>query len=132
MSTQTVLNELGRALGLAGLPLDTSNSCALRFGGDVQVDMRHEPEAQALCLATEVDLLSPRDRGRCVNWLLRANLDLRATGDAWFARRGAAVVLCRSLADDLGPQALADELARLVTACREWRSRLDQFRSEAA
>jgi hypothetical protein len=131
MTIQTLLSRLAAEMGLLPfqLQLDPQGDCALRFPGDVQVDLHYAEAADALCLAAEVGPIDPDDRARVVPQLLRLNLDPRPLGEAQFALRDSRVVLCRTLSvESLGVERLAGELARLIANCGHWRQRLGHDR----
>lgn len=125
MAIDTLLRQLANELGLAELSLDHTNTCAIGLPDDLHIDLHHEPQAGALCLAADLLELQDDTRAQIVPALLRANLDLGALGGAWFARRERTVSLCRSLpVDGLDLPALAQALAGLVAQCRRWRAHL--------
>lgn len=124
-----LLSDLAGRLSLPGLRLDMAQSCAIVVGGETQVDLHYAPAEAVLGLCAEV--LTPHDpaRARIVRAALSANLQPSLLEGFFFALQAhtPCVSLCRTLdAETLDGAQLLAEIARLVAACRGWRSRLSE------
>ena len=124
---QHLLADLSRALGLPPLSLDETDTCAVRFDGDLHVDLHFVEELDALCLCLDVGQLNEAGKPAALRRLLEANLTREGLGHAHLAlsESGDVVALCRTLRlQKLTPAGLLNELAELVRRCRDWRQHL--------
>lgn len=126
-ATQHLLADLSRALGLPPLSLDETDTCAVRFDGDLHVDLHFVEELDALCLCLDVGQLDEAGKPAALRRLLEANLTREGLGHAHLAlsESGDVVALCRTLR--LRGQtavAMLSEIEALVRMCREWREGL--------
>lgn len=126
-ATQHLLADLSRALGLPPLSLDETDTCAVRFDGDLHVDLHFVEELDALCLCLDVGQLDEAGKPAALRRLLEANLTREGLGHAHLAlsESGDVVALCQTLRlQGQTPAGLLNELAELVRRCRDWRHHL--------
>lgn len=127
-ATQHLLADLSHALGLPPLQLDETDTCAVRFDGDLHVDLHFVEGLDALCLCLEIGQLHEADKAAALHRLLEANLTREGLGHAHLAlsESGDIVALCRTLPlQRQNATSLLNELNGLVRTCRVWRQMLD-------
>ena len=125
--TQHLLADLSRALGLKPLQLDETDTCAVRFDGDLHVDLHFVEELDALCLCLEIGQLHEAGKAAALRRLLEANLTREGLGHAHLAlsESGDVVALCRTVGlQGQTAVSLPSELEGLVGAGRTWRASL--------
>lgn len=125
--TQHLLADLSRALGLPPLQLDETDTCAVRFDGDLHVDLHFVEELDALCLCLEIGQLHEAGKAAALRRLLEANLTREGLGHAHLAlsESGDMVALCRTVGlQGQTAVALTSELDCLVRMGGIWRASL--------
>lgn len=127
LATTQLLADLSRTLGLPPLSLDETDTCAIRFDGDLHVDLHIVEDFDALCLCLDVGPLDEAGKPAALRRLLEANLTRDGLGHAHLAlsESGDIVALCRTLRlQGQSAGALVDEVRALVRTCSHWRRAL--------
>jgi hypothetical protein len=130
----SLLQALGRLLGLPDLAWDEQLSCTLSFGDDVHLTLYADDERPDLTIYTligELPAEAPADVWRA---LMEANLFGKGTGGATLGYEPDSqwVYLTRRLpAEGLTAQHWLNEIQEFVAACRQWQTQLPQLQSRA-
>jgi hypothetical protein len=131
----SLLQAIGRLLGLPDLAWDEQHSCTLSFGDDVHLTLYADDERPDLTMYTLLGVL-PADAPSAV-WreLMEANLFGKGTGGAALGYEPDSqwVYLSRRLpTEGLNAQQWLGEIQAFVSACRQWQSRWSQLQAQSS
>ncbi|HSW17859.1 MAG TPA: type III secretion system chaperone [Ramlibacter sp.] len=121
---EELVGQLATHLQLPSLALDADHACALAFPDGLQVDLRFLPPRPVFRFCATLGVPIAERKEEFMAGLLLTNLVFGEQGEPCFAMNQAsgAVLLCRNLSyAQLAVQVVADDIARLVNAAREFR-----------
>jgi hypothetical protein len=130
----SLLQSIGRLLGLPDLAWDEQHSCTLSFGDDVHLTLYPDEEQADLTMYTLVGELPAQAPLAVWSELMAANLFGKGTGGATLGYEPDSqwVYLSRRLpAEGLTAQRWLGEMKAFVGACRQWQSRWSQLLAQA-
>ena len=122
---EAILEELGRALGIAGLRPDSRNTCLIKFKDGSQVYIEMDKDADYLMIGAELTTIAPgRYRESLFAAALKSNaLPYPKIGTfAYSENMNCLVMFERLWVKDLNGSQVAERLTAFIEKIRIWKS----------
>jgi Tir chaperone protein (CesT) family len=134
-AVDSLLQAIGRLLGLPDLAWDEQLSCTLSFGDDVHLTLYADDERPDMTIYTLVGELPAQAPSDVWRDLMEANLFGKGTGGAALGYEPDSqwVYLARRLpVEGMTAQQWLEEIQVFVGACRHWQNRWPQLQARAS
>jgi len=132
---ETLIAELGAAIGLPELKLDEDGACTLSFDDNITVNLRLDPETDAVVLYSPLGLLEADGSVAVKDALLEANLLFQGTGGCTLgvdSNMGLVVLAYREHVAQVRAPLLMERIEAFVNVAEAWRERLERLQSGQA